>query len=335
MKKMHAVTRVEICAVFALALISAVDRPPIADDFGKGTPALTRAVKSSRVSSSSQRVWVALENDDRLAYVGIRKGHVIRKRKVPGGPHNLVVNRAGTVAAALWHDRRVAIVRKGSVKNVVLGGAPHDVKMGGGRILVANQGSNRLQLLSFKGKRRGRIVLKTDPHDVAISPNGYIAWATLEGTDQLARVNLRKKKVLRYMPTGKSPHDILFSPTGRLWVTDWNGAIHVYSRKGKHLKSRALGDEAHHLAFTRDGRQVWVTDHSAHRVFVLSTRSMRLLKSFPIKGAPHHVTITRDGEKAVVADHDRGLLVVYRVATLKRVARIPVGSGPHGIWNAP
>jgi DNA-binding beta-propeller fold protein YncE len=278
---------------------------------------------------------VALEDESRLVRVDVRDGRVLGSRAVNGDPHNLVVNRAGTVAAALWYDRQVALVIDGKVKHIDLGGAPHDVKMGGGRLVVANQGANRLQVLSLEGKRRGRIPLSHDPHDVAISPSGNIAWATLEGSDRLVKVSLNEKKVLRYVPTGRSPHDILFSPTGRLWVTDWHGAVHVYTRKGAHLKSRSLGDEAHHLAFTLDGRQVWITDHGAHSIFVLSTRTMKLLKRFPIKGAPHHVTITRDGKKAVVADHDRGMLVVYRTETLTRVTRFSVGAGPHGVWNSP
>jgi DNA-binding beta-propeller fold protein YncE len=282
-----------------------------------------------------QPVWVALEDARQLARVNVRTGKVTRRLDVPGHPHNIVVNRAGTVASALWSERRIVVVRSNKVKPVKLGGAPHDVKMGGGRIVVANQGSHRLQLVTLRGKRRGRIPLRANPHDLAIAPGQKRAWVTLEGTDDMAFVNLKGKKVVRYKSTGKSPHDLLFAPDSRLWVTDWNGAFHVYSRRGRLLKSKALGDEAHHLAFTRDGSEVWITDHGAHRIFVISTRSYKVLKRIRIRGAPHHVTITSDGKKAVVADHDRGLLVVYRVATRTRLRKIRVGTGPHGVWAIP
>jgi DNA-binding beta-propeller fold protein YncE len=214
-------------------------------------------------------------------------------------------------------------------------GAPHDVKIGGGRIVVANQGAARINILSLRGKKRGRVPLKANPHDVALTPGGDVAWASLEGSDDLAVVSLKRKKLRRYVSTGRSPHDLLFSPTGRLWVTDWNGAFHVYSRRGRLLKSRSLGDEAHHLAFTPDGREVWITDHGAHRVFVVSTRRFKVIKRLSIRGSPHHVGITPAGNKAVVADHDRGRLIVYRVGTKKRIARIEVGAGPHGVWVVP
>lgn len=301
----------------------------------RGGDVVTGGTRAGRAALPPQRVWVALESGRKLARVDVRSGGVLKKVEVSGGPHNLVVNGEGTLAAALWYQQRVVVLRNGRVKHVFLGGAPHDVKMGGGRIVVANQGSNRLHTLSPRGEPRAQIPLTHDPHDIALSPGGDIVWATLEGTDRLAKVSLERKEVLRYVPTGRSPHDILFSPTGRLWVSDWNGAIHVFTRRGRHVMSRSLGQEAHHLAFTPNGKQAWITDHAAGRVFVLVAKTLKILKAFPIKGAPHHVTITRDGNKAVVADHERGMLVVYRTATLRRTGKIPVGEGPHGIWNAP
>jgi DNA-binding beta-propeller fold protein YncE len=165
--------------------------------------------------------------------------------------------------------------------------------MGAGRIVVANQARHRLQLLTLKGKRRGRILLRANPHDVALAAGGRCAWVTLEGTDDMGLVSLKRKKVIRYKSTSRRPHDLLVAPDGRLWVTDWNGAFHVDSPRGRLLKSKPLGVEAHHLAFTPDRPQVWITDHAAHRIFVVSTKNYQVLKRIRIRGSPHHVTITR------------------------------------------
>ncbi len=281
-------------------------------------------------------VWVAVEDAQRVAKVNLAKGRVVRRFAVAGRPHNIVANASGTVATALWGQQRVAVIRNGRARNLFLGGAPHDVKMGGARIVVANQGAARLEVLSLKGRLRKRIGLKADPHDLALTRRGDTAWVTLEGSDDMAVVNLRRGRVRRYVSTGKRPHDLLFTPDGnRLWVTDWGGAIHKFSRRGRLLKSKGIGVEAHHLAFTPNGDQVWITDHGAHRVFVIGTRMMKVLKRIRIKGAPHHVTITPDGREAIVADHDRGLLVVYRIATKSRIGKISVGPGPHGVWAQP
>jgi DNA-binding beta-propeller fold protein YncE len=94
--------------------------------------------------------------------------------------------------------------------------------------------------------------LKANPHDLAISPGGGSAWVTLDRTDDIAIVNLVRKRVRRYLSTGKSPHDLLFAPNGRrVWVTDWSGRVHVFSRKGRLLKSINRGVELHHLVCPR------------------------------------------------------------------------------------
>jgi YVTN family beta-propeller protein len=284
---------------------------------------------------ADQHVWVALEDARQIVKVDLRERRVVRRLEVAGRPHNIAVNGAGLVATTLWSDERVALVQGEWRKGVKISGGPHDVKIGGDRIVIANQGAARINLLSLKGKKRDRVLLKANPHDIALTLSARKAWASLEGSDDLAVIDFRRKRVRRYVSTGKSPHDLLFSPEGLLWVTDWNGAFHVLSRKGKLLRTKSLGQEAHHLAFTPDGRQVWITDHGAHRVFVVSTRNYKVIKRISIRGSPHHVAITPDGKKAAVADHDRGLLIIYRVATRRRVAKIKVGDGPHGVWAVP
>jgi len=88
-----------------------------------------------------------------------------------------------------------------------------------------------------------RILLKADPHDLAIDPQQRHAWVTLEGSDDLAVVDLLdRRESVRYVDTDGSPHDILFAPDGKLWVTDWNGALHVFAgRRGRLVESISLG----------------------------------------------------------------------------------------------
>jgi YVTN family beta-propeller protein len=319
-------------AVLAAAIALAVAAYPPAGS----TSILSGGGRGPAGGGYERIVWVAVEGERKVAKVHVGKRRVLRRFRVNGRPHNITVSPSGdAVATALWNNARIAIVRNGSVRHTYLGGAPHDVKIDHGRVVVANQGDERVDLVSTRGKRRGSINLIADPHDLTLKRSDDVAWVTLEGTGKMAIVNVEKKRVVRYKRTGKAPHDLLFAPDGRLWVTDWHGAVHVFSRRGRRVKTIRLGVEAHHLDFTPDGKQVWITDHGAHRVFVLNTGTYRVRKRFPIKGAPHHVTITSDGKRAVVADHDRGVLVVYNTVELNRMFKIRVGAGPHGVWAAP
>lgn len=278
-------------------------------------------------------VWAALEGAGQLVKVDVRTGVLRRVDTRGGGPHNITVAPDGTVVAALWDSDRIVIVRDGKRTFVRLGGAPHDVKIARNMVVVANQGAERVQLVRLDGTYVRRILLKADPHDLAVDPRQRRAWATLEGSDDLALVDLlRRGTPVRYVDAPGSPHDILFAPDGRLWVTDWDGALHVFGPRGRHLRSVPLGVEAHHLDFTPDGRFGWITDHGASQVFVLRVRTLRVVARIPFPGEPHHVTILPGGGRAVVADHENGRLIVFDVRTRRRVDAIRVGSQPHGVW---
>src|SRR5918999_1193828 len=251
-------------------------------------------------------VWVGVEDADALVLVDVASD--------------------GTAAAALYGGDHLALVGTRSAVAVELGATPHDVKAVGGLFVVANEAARRIELVR-RDRRVASVSLKAEPHDLAVSSGGRSIWVTLNGTDELAVVDLRRRRVERYASTGQSPHDILFSPAGELWVTDWSGPVHVFRADGKLRASVELGEEAHHLAFTPDGHQAWITDHGVNRVFVVDTRSLRVIASLAVPGAPHHVAVTADGSLAAVADHDNGTLIVYDVRRHKRVRTIEVGPG--------
>ncbi|HXF36902.1 MAG TPA: YncE family protein [Actinomycetota bacterium] len=291
-------------------------------------------VGSTPGGPATDRVWVALEDAGRTVLVDVGTERIVERFRTPGGPHNITVAGDGTVAVALWGWDRIALIRRDRVRFVVLGGAPHDVKVAGRTVVVANQGDARVDRVRLGGRRLRSVGLRADPHDLAVAPGGRRAWVTLEGTDDMAVVDVDRGRLLRYVSTGARPHDLLFAPDGRLWVTDWEGALHVFDG-ARLVRTLPLGVEAHHLAFTPGGEEAWITDHGAHRVYVLSVRPVRVLRSLRFPGQPHHVAITSDGRWAVVADHAGGRLLVYDADRRRRVGSIRVGAGPHGVWAAP
>lgn len=293
-----------------------------------------RPQEGSAAAAQRQVVWVALEGAGKVAKVDVASRRVLRRFEVPGAPHNLTVGIEGAVAVTLQDVGDVAILRRGRMRVVSLGGSPHDVKVVGGLAVITNEDSARLDLVSVRtGRVRAPILLETDPHDLAISPSGRIAWVTLNGTDEIAIVNLERKEVSRYLATGVSPHDVLFAPNGRrIWVTDWNGSVHVFSRNGTLVKSINRGVELHHLVFTRDGREAWVSDGGADRVFVISAWSLRVLTAKQVGGSPHHLALTSNGRMVAVANNDEGTLALFDVVTYQPRGAIRVGQRPHGAW---
>lgn len=292
---------------------------------------LSLGMPVANAATGRRVVWVTLEGSGRTAKIDIASGRTIASFATPNRPHNVAAS-SGVVAVAMWDSTRIAIIRSGHVRTVALGGAPHDVKIWHDRIVVANQGGYRVQVVRTDGTLLRRVLLKWRPHDLAVNRRNGKVWVTLEGTGKLAMFRLGSDAPVRYVPTGRRPHDILFAPDGRLWVTDWAGAVNVYDMPGLRLvRSVRLGSEAHHLAFTPHGRFAWITDHGDSAVFVLRTSTVHRVDRIPFPGQPHHVAITSDGARAVVADHAHGRLVVYDTATHRRVKVVKVGPRPHGV----
>lgn len=298
------------------------------------SPEASPASSPGVAKADEQVVWVAIEDAGEVVAVDVRAREILRRHTVPSGPHNLSVAANGTVAVSSPPAGTVSIVRRGRVREVDLGGSPHDVKWADNLLVVTNEGAARLDLVSGTGEKREEVALKANPHDVAISEDAATAWVSLDGTDEIAIVGLERRTV-RYVSTGQRPHDLQFDTRGRAWVTDWDGIVHVFSPRAELMETLELGTEAHHLTFTPDGKEAWITDHGTHQVFVVGTENLKIRDALVIAGAPHHVAITPNGGMALVVDHDNGTLVVYDVATRRQVAEIEVGPGPHGVWAAP
>ncbi|MDP8970211.1 MAG: YncE family protein [Actinomycetota bacterium] len=279
-----------------------------------------------------RQVWVAVEKAGQVVLVDLDRQEVIARHRTGGGPHNLTVAPGGTVAAALYGSDALAIIRDGRSLTVRLGGRPHDVKAAGDRFVVTNEEARRIDLVSLEGRQVGSIPLRAQPHDLDVTPDGSTAWVTLNGTDELALIDLAAGQVIRYHATGQQPHDIRVGADGRLWVTDWRGPLHVLSGEGQLQASLSLGREAHHLAFTPDGAQLWLVDHAIRQAYIVDTATVQPTGQIELPGAPHHVAVTGDGSLAAIADHTNGTVVVYDVASRRLVATIEVGPEPHGLW---
>lgn len=278
---------------------------------------------------AQQTVWVANEQAQTISQVDVVASRVVAEEPTPGRPHNIAVGSNGTVAATLPAEGRLYLLEPSSGPvTVALGGAPHDIKAAGDRFVVANEGAATLHILEPDGRRVADVGLPAQPHDVAVSPDGRTAWATLDGSDRLVVVDLEDAAVRRLVPTGASPHDLLFSPTGELWVTDWTGPALVLAADGQVRGRVDLGSESHHLAFGPDGRQAWITDNAAGTVFVVDTERRVVVGNVETPGLPHHVAIS--GERAAVAD-STGVTVIYDVGSRRTTAVVPTGDGPHGV----
>lgn len=310
---------------------TAPTRPPTTASMRPASPPATGTVESAEPTDrGAADVWVALESGALVA-VDLATGTVTARVDTRGAAHNVATPAVGGAAATV--ATRGAVVFGDGGPPAVTGGRPHDVKpAGAGRLVVADGGRRRLVVVSAERSVEAVIDLPGVPHDVAVTADGRQAWVTLDAEDGLVVVDLEARRVARTIATGRRPHDLLFSPSGELWVTDLGGGLYPVGPDETVGAELSLGQQAHHLAFSADGAELWVTDSPGRSVSVVDARRRVVSGRVPLAGSPHHVAVV--GDRVAVADNTRGLLLVLDRAGRRVVAEIEVGAQPHGVTAA-
>ncbi len=96
------------------------------------------------------------------------------------------------------------------------------------------------------------------------------------------------------------------------------------------IKTVTVGYDAHNLAVTPDGAQIWVTARGSKNISVIDAASFKIIRD--IKGdfiaTPLGIVFTPDGTRAYVACESIGQVVVFDAQTYSHLASIPVEGRP-------
>jgi hypothetical protein len=174
------------------------------------------------------------------------------------------------------------------------------------------------------------------PHIAAYSPNGELIYVTDDTRGQLAVI---RDRVLRKVFVGFGAHHIAVGPKGRrLWIALGERArsiVVVNSANPRRPSTVGRVDPhglAHDLAFTPDGRYVWVTYDAGSVIRVFSARTRRPVATLYGGTPPQHVVFGRTGtvfeRTAYVTSGNEGTVREFRWRDrqLLRVLHTPRGS---------
>lgn len=255
--------------------------PPVVDPSPTAVPPEGGPSLSTPTPGATE-VWIATESGA-LMRVDVDAGRVVEQAETPGPAHNVTAMPDGRGAATVASRGAIALAG-GAEAMLEVGGRPHDVKSVGAGLVVTDGGSRRLLLVDPSGQVDA-VALRGITHEVAVTNDGLRAWVTLEGRGELVEVDLAARRVVREVPTGRRSHDLLLAPTGGVWVTDWGGSLYRVGDDGSVGSEFALGREAHHLAFSADGAELWVTDSPGRTVNVVDVQRRELLGRVDLPGA--------------------------------------------------
>ncbi len=202
-----------------------------------------------------------------------------------------------------------------------------------GRFFVVN-GLARNQIDVYDGatlQLLKRFPIKAMPSHLAYSPDSTKVYVSLQETDRLVAIDLKKLDILWNEPVGKTPAGVLWL-NGKVLVADMGTdyLAEVDPADGHVLRHIVTGKGAHNLFLSPDGKTLWVNNRAGGTTESLDAATLTPIRTYKIPGGPDDMAFAPDGkiwitrrwaEKVAVLDPATG---DYQT--------IDVGRSPHGIF---
>jgi DNA-binding beta-propeller fold protein YncE len=260
-------------------------------------PAAGRAA----VQGGTPYALVTSDSDDRVLVVRLTDLKVVRSLAVPDQPHG--IEAVEGLAAAL-----VLSERSGTIT-----------------VLDVNGRKVRRVLEGFQGPRYAAGEPSGGPH----------AYVSDDKAGQVIAIDVPRARVVGRAEVGEGARHISISPDGTRVVTSLGTkaariALVDVSRpqRPRLLRTFPADDLAHDVAFSPDGRHLWISSGAEQRLAVHDAATLRPLRSLAGDAPPQHVTFDQPAGRVYVTSGGSGTLRVYRMADARLIGtrRVPAGS---------
>ncbi len=218
-------------------------------------------------------------------------------------------------------------------------------------VLVMNEDAS-LSVLdpyqSFGGTRLLAMVpLAAPAEDWALAEDSSRLYASLPAAGQVAVVDTAAWKVVRTLQAGLRPGRLALEPGGaggtgrRLWVVHEDPTlpdianIAAIALPDGPVTEVAVGAGPHRLAFSTDGRKLYVTNGGDGTVSIVDTRKLAEVKRLPAGRTPSAVAYSSLAHAAYVASAQEGLVTVVDGERDSVVARLTAEPGLGDLRFAP
>jgi DNA-binding beta-propeller fold protein YncE len=179
-----------------------------------------------------------------------------------------------------------------------------------------------------------RFPAKSTPSHIAYAPDSGVAFVSLQDSDRLMAIDLRKMEVKWNEPIGKTPAGVLWH-NGKVLVADMGTdyVAQVDPADGRVVARIVTGKGAHNLFLSPDRKILWVNNRAGGTTAALDATTLTIIRTYAIPGGPDDIDFAPDGklwitrrwaEKVAVLDPATG-----------EYGTVNVGRSPHGLWLNP
>jgi DNA-binding beta-propeller fold protein YncE len=177
------------------------------------------------------------------------------------------------------------------------------------------------------------------PHELAISPDGKLAYVTVYGSGvfgnnphpghTVAIIDLATRSMIGSIDVApyRAPHGIQVDAAGRVYVAcDLDGKVLVLDPNGRRIEAVIDVEEAGHwIALAPLAQKIYVSSHG-NRPFigVIDVNSRRLIGKIPVEHGTMGIAVSADGRTLLAADAAEPYLHIISTASDQETGRVRV-----------
>ena len=275
--------------------------------------------------------------DATLSIIDMAQGTELRRIPVLREPHHVALSPDGRdllVGDAGGNEMLFLNPQTGEVKRRLPMADPYHLAFSpnGKWLVVTGLARNQVDVYDAGTMTLSkRFPLSSMPSHVAYAPDSSLAYVTLQGTNKVAALDLRRQAVVWTAEVGSTPAGIMWL-NGKLLVANM-GTDHfavVDPVDGRVEQRIRTGRGAHQLFLSPDGKTLWVNNRVDGTTVSLDARTLAITRTYRVPGGPDCIDFAPDGklwitqrfiQKVGVLDPASGALQSF-----------PVGRSPHGIF---
>jgi YVTN family beta-propeller protein len=303
--------------------------------------AMIATLAATTAFAGGPKAYVGNFKDNSVSVIDTDAGKVVATLPVAKGPHGMAITQDGrTVYVSGDGSSSVDVIDTAAdkvVKTINVGKAPNGIALTpDDRLLVVTiYGEDRIAFIDTSTQTVVATTTVPKPHTVAISPNGKLAYVTVQepGHFGLALIDIATRSLVRTLALDKTPRDGEFGYDGKLLYFTQAGASSVQvldPASDKFVAQIPTGVSPHFVSYPRGSAFGLVVVQGPGELLLFDPATNKPARSIAVGKQPHWATASGDGKKAYVTNEGSNDFTVVDLAT-GQTTTIAVGNAPRKV----